>query len=46
LLAEKLESGSYVEMEAWYRSLWEGVLVLGAVGEGAGEVGGGGEFVL
>jgi hypothetical protein len=41
LLAEKLENGSYVEMEAWYRSLWEGVLIVGAAAEKDGE-----EFVL
>ena len=35
-LAEKLEDGSYVEMEGWWRNIWEGLLVVGSAGEGGG----------
>lgn len=38
-LAEKLANGSYVEMDGWWRNIWEGFLV---VGSSAGEGGGGG----
>ena len=45
VLAEKLESGRYVEMEAWYRKLWEGVLVVGGSGgEERGRSGGSSEL--
>lgn len=32
-LAEKLDDGSYVELEGWWRNIWEGLLVIGSGGE-------------